>query len=52
MNVFLVSENYEGAIRMFATREKAEAWLADQLASGELVAYADDTYIIEEWPVY
>lgn len=52
MKVFAVTEAYEGPIRMFSTRAKAEAWLAEALASGELVSYSDDTYIIDEWPVH
>lgn len=50
--VFAVTEAYEGTLRMFSTREGAETWLADQLASGELHDYmGGDTYIIDEWPV-
>jgi hypothetical protein len=48
--IYSVSESWDGPIRMFASREVAQAWMEQAIASEEI--YSSCGFMIEEWPLH
>lgn len=48
--IYSVSEMWDGPIRMFASREAAQAWMEQAIASEEI--YSSAGFMIEEWPLH
>ena len=48
--IYSVSEMWDGPIRMFASREVAQAWMEQAIASEKI--YSSEGFMIEEWPLH
>ena len=48
--IYSVSEMWDGPIRMFASREVAQAWMEQAIASEKI--YSSEGFMIEECPLH